>query len=393
DFYREVIETPLSLPDDIKAKLNLESRGRGRIWRIATDDGKKHARPTLGKALSAELVAQLEQPNIWWRLTAQRLLVERQDKSVDFLLQKMAKKATFAPARAHALWTLHGLGLLSKDDVLDGLKDPSPGVREQALRLAEGFAGSARILRAVLPLVNDESPRVRFQLAFFLGESDEPQYMQALAKRVVRDLNDVWMQTAVLSSCRKSAHRLLTEIIRMDTMPEGTVALLDRLAMLVGAGGDEPIADVLRAFADPRQNGERWLTVLDGLNKGLKSKGRSLATLLKRPPAGLADAAVRIHGIVEEAAKTARGGTDLRQRLAAIRVLQYAEYAVAAHVLGPLLTAQEPRDIQSAAVRTLASFNESFVGYFLLSSWSGYSPEIRREVLDAVFARKDRVVA
>jgi len=34
DFYREVIETPLSLPDDIKERLNLESRQRGRIWRV-----------------------------------------------------------------------------------------------------------------------------------------------------------------------------------------------------------------------------------------------------------------------------------------------------------------------------------------------------------------------
>ena len=29
DFYREVIETPLSLPDDIKKRLNLESRQPG----------------------------------------------------------------------------------------------------------------------------------------------------------------------------------------------------------------------------------------------------------------------------------------------------------------------------------------------------------------------------
>src|SRR3989442_12608712 len=57
DFYREVIETPLSLPDDIKKKLNLESRGRGRIWRIVPDDHKKVARPALGKAASAELAA------------------------------------------------------------------------------------------------------------------------------------------------------------------------------------------------------------------------------------------------------------------------------------------------------------------------------------------------
>src|SRR5207248_3472517 len=49
DFYREVIETPLSLPDDIKAKLNLETRGRGRIWRIVPGDHKKVARPALSK--------------------------------------------------------------------------------------------------------------------------------------------------------------------------------------------------------------------------------------------------------------------------------------------------------------------------------------------------------
>src|SRR5262249_28544074 len=34
DFYREVIETPLSLPEDIKRRVNLQSRARGRIWRI-----------------------------------------------------------------------------------------------------------------------------------------------------------------------------------------------------------------------------------------------------------------------------------------------------------------------------------------------------------------------
>ncbi|MCE9531346.1 MAG: hypothetical protein K8T89_09540 [Planctomycetes bacterium] len=46
DFYREAIETPLSLPDDIKAKLNLESRSKGRIWRIVPE-GYKH-KPFVG---------------------------------------------------------------------------------------------------------------------------------------------------------------------------------------------------------------------------------------------------------------------------------------------------------------------------------------------------------
>ena len=50
DFYREVIETPLSLPDDIKKRLNLESRGRGRIWRIVPEGFKTKAMPRMDTA-------------------------------------------------------------------------------------------------------------------------------------------------------------------------------------------------------------------------------------------------------------------------------------------------------------------------------------------------------
>src|SRR5207244_3646858 len=73
DFYREVIETPISLPDDIKKKLNLESRGRGRIWRIVAEDAPRYRKPALGKASVKELVDCLADDNQWWRLTAQRL--------------------------------------------------------------------------------------------------------------------------------------------------------------------------------------------------------------------------------------------------------------------------------------------------------------------------------
>ena len=44
DFYREAIETPLSLPAEIKKMMNLESRGRGRIWRISPGGGQTVAK-------------------------------------------------------------------------------------------------------------------------------------------------------------------------------------------------------------------------------------------------------------------------------------------------------------------------------------------------------------
>jgi putative membrane-bound dehydrogenase-like protein len=77
DFYREVIETPLSLPEDFQKTLNLESCNKGRIWRVVPDGWRPQPLPKLSKASSSELVAYLDSLNSWRRLTAQRLLVER----------------------------------------------------------------------------------------------------------------------------------------------------------------------------------------------------------------------------------------------------------------------------------------------------------------------------
>src|SRR5207248_2831562 len=126
-----------SLPDDMKRELPLQTQNRGRIWRIVPDGVGKMQKPQLGKMTSAELVPLLADANIWVRLTAQRLLVQRQDKSVAPALKELARAKKSERGRAHALWTLNGLGLLNDELVEAALKDESAGVREQALRLAE----------------------------------------------------------------------------------------------------------------------------------------------------------------------------------------------------------------------------------------------------------------
>src|SRR5439155_22945823 len=123
-------------PDDIKKRLNLETRGRGRIWRIRTDKEHKLAKPALDKETTEQLVKHLADENVWWRTTAQRLLVERHDRSAAKPLVEMAKQKESSRGRAHALWTLNLLGELKDDHILAALKDVEPGVREQALRLA-----------------------------------------------------------------------------------------------------------------------------------------------------------------------------------------------------------------------------------------------------------------
>src|SRR5262249_7432539 len=138
DMYRETIEHPWSIPDDLKALLDLESgRDRGRIYRLSPPNFKVPPPPRLGKSSTTELVAALENPNSWWRDTAHRLLYQRQDYSAVEPLRRLLNESKSPLARLHALWSLQGFGQLSDTDLSRALSDPMGGVREHGVRLSE----------------------------------------------------------------------------------------------------------------------------------------------------------------------------------------------------------------------------------------------------------------
>ena len=149
DMYREVVEHPWSIPEDIKNQLHMTSgNDRGRIWRLAPAGFKPPAPPRLGTATTAQLVAALENPNAWWRETAQRLLHQKQDKVAVEPLRKLTRESKSPLPRMHALWALHGLGGLQTADVLAAMNSEVPGLRVHGLRLAESrvaqFSGAGR---------------------------------------------------------------------------------------------------------------------------------------------------------------------------------------------------------------------------------------------------------
>jgi putative membrane-bound dehydrogenase-like protein len=403
DFYREAIETPLSLPDDIKKKMNLESRGRGRIWRIVPDTpASKKRKPALRKAPTDELVKHLADANLWWRLTAQRLLVERQDRDAVKPLETLARDAAFAPGRAHALWTLRGLGALDDTVVEHALKDRDAGVREQALRLAdERLAKSESLRRAAVALADDPSPRVRFQLAFTLGEADTPEVVAALAKVARHDVTDPWTQTAVLSSAGRSAPALLEAFARDKEITSAPSAaqlqFLTRLAALVAARNtDADLARVLGLLGDPADGaGGAWqVALLNGLGQGLQNTPRPLSRLWEEPPPALKEAVAKALPFFKRAATTARDPkSSAADRIAAARLLGAGPYPLAAPALQECLAPQNSADLQLAAVRALSVHDSAKVPDVLLSGWGGYSPTVRREVLEALFQRPARLTA
>ncbi|HVW35745.1 MAG TPA: PVC-type heme-binding CxxCH protein, partial [Pirellulales bacterium] len=211
DMYRETIEHPWSIPDDIKEQLDLESgRDRGRIYRLAPKGFKPPKFTPLGIASTEQLVKELENPNAWQRDTAHRLLFERQDQAAVEPLRRMLHESRIPLARLHALWSLEGLGALAASDLLAALADTAPGVREHAARLAESrLRQSPELLERVLALAGDSDLRVRFQTAFTLGEIDDERVVGALARIARQDAADPWVRAAVLSSSTGRAGELL----------------------------------------------------------------------------------------------------------------------------------------------------------------------------------------
>jgi putative membrane-bound dehydrogenase-like protein len=399
DFYREVIETPLSLPEDIKKRLNLESRGRGRIWRIVPEGFQRPKLPALQKASTEELVQHLADGNAWWRLTAQRLLIEKQDSSAAAHLNRLAQDAPTGLGRVHALWTLRGLGALSDSKIEKVLSDHEAGVREQALRLAEERLSKSDVLRdAVVRLADDPSPRVRFQLAFTLGEANGPEAVAALAKIARRDIEDPWTQLAVLSSCSRSAQGLLRSLAADRGFSQNAtnvqLQFLTRLASLVGASATQTeLADTLRLLENRAVPAEPWkMAVLEGLGEGMQNSTQPLTRLWTAAPAEMQNTLGRIKSyFVLAAAKAQDDKASLPDRVAAAKLLGFGPYPVVGMTLRRLISPLNPTDLQLAGIKALSLHDDSEVGQTLLGSWNSYSPSARREVLEAMFARGERL--
>jgi putative heme-binding domain-containing protein len=172
DMYRGIIQESTWVEPGSYLRKKVEQyqldklHSRGRIWRLRYDGTEPlREQPRMLDETSAQLVHHLESPNGWWRDTAQRLLVLRQDKSVVPALRDLARNTTNPLARVHALWTLEGLNALDVGLVSQTMQDPSPRLRVQAIRLGESLikAGDQAVASLVRERTQDASPDVVIQ--------------------------------------------------------------------------------------------------------------------------------------------------------------------------------------------------------------------------------------
>ena len=375
DMYRLIIEHPEWIPAAMQSRVDLRTgHDRGRIWRVVPKGTKPHPTPQLGKMSTSQLVGALDHLNGWQRDTAQRLLVEKMDKTAVNPLMTVLEKSKWPQSRLQALCTLDGLNAVDSEVIGLGLRDNHPSVRQHASRLCRGKSSLLSI-----KAINDPSPLVRRQVAFSLGNTADTKAAEALVQ-LAHDKNaDV--RLAVKSSVTPHLATMLREIFGSDKQPPQDIT--SHLLKLATSGNNhKALAQVLIELSNPKYRSVK-VKMMSGFLDALNAQGQTLTTF---------------HNQADAPLKKAIKGTDVlftyaRTRLSDPLTIPLLTRGLSHHEadrlkLIDLLNAKEPPAIQKIALTTLSKGQHPKLTAQLLKDWSSYGPGTRVGVIDTLLTRE-----
>ena len=435
DMYREVIEHPWSIPDEIKKHLDLNSGSdRGRIYRLEPDradwsrrtgsTAERSAAVPGGKSLAdmstAELVKTLEHPNGWHRDTAARLLYEKQDQSAIPLLEKLVSDSKSAVAKLHALGALDGLGALSEAVVIKAMKDKEKHLQERAVLLSEklfeqgvpsetlwkafGALFSECGQNANGKLVNEQDKRVLMQLAFTIGEIKRPMTTSPfdpsleLRKGVgphVDDFRAILLAGLLSRSGTDKAFgaaiasapvALMVPVLQSGfgscpTNNDGIVPTVPAMIRAAAASGNTDQTRWLIKYVEMMPSAAR----VAALAEGLKIAGTTIAKM---------DTENKFTAVFEQAAERMRNVKLFDDfRIEAIKLVALDTPKQAVPALLACLEKSQAEAVQSAGVTALGQFGGSEVTDALIAHWPDFARKAHTAAFAVMLARPERATA
>jgi uncharacterized protein len=218
-------------------------KDHGRIYRIVYDGAPQSAIRRLDNATPAQLVAALRDDNMFWRFTAQRLLVERGQADVvpaliGLVNDHRVDELGLNPGALHAIWTLHGFGAIPGNAsalaaARRALHHPAASLRRAALEI---LPRDARLLddifeAGLLPdrssphdvdytvgtnVLQDADPHVR--VAALLALSELPasaRGVEALVSLITvpQNARDRWLPEAVAIAGATQGHEVALRLL------------------------------------------------------------------------------------------------------------------------------------------------------------------------------------
>ena len=415
DYYREIIEHPEWMSkSEIESGKLYNGRDKGRIYRISATDAAPAdwvSHLNLNDSTDIQLVEKLSSPNIWWRRNAQRLLIDRNHETIVPALVQMAQNTQSSLGRLHALWTFEGMNKLTRDLVMQALHDPEPGIRENAIQLAElHLAEWPDLVPKLIALKEDNNAKVRYQLLCTLGSLNTSEASAARQELLFKDISDNWVQIAALSASSSQSSDMLEGVLKkFDPAVPAYASLVTRLGTMIGAGKDsKTIQSFLKRAVEPTPDSAMsWKApLLEGLAEGLKNRKsipedlRSerkllISVCLHHPDVnirrnarimleniGIADSPLT-PAVMQEAQKIAADkNMSSDKRTEAINLMALQNPKQDAEFLESLITPDASRNIQVAAIQALSKIPDTTVSIFLLKNWASLFPGVKDVALN-----------
>jgi putative membrane-bound dehydrogenase-like protein len=262
----------------------LRDKTHGRIYRLMCKNAKPAEKITLKDATPDKLVATLKSDNMFWRLHAQRLLVEsgRLAKAAS-LYQLVSRCSSDAHeldlGAVHGLWAMQGLGLVGNEKgsgedfglrlALNCLTNSkSAAVRRNAALVLPETKGLPAVQRAA---VMDSDPQVRLAALLKLSELPEDEETSIALVSLLKkseDMADRWIPDAITIAGAKHAPGFLKGSGRSkESYSLRALDILSRIAEHYARGSPtESVGSLLIALRDAE--GKQAEAILAGIAKG-----------------------------------------------------------------------------------------------------------------------------
>ncbi|MEO2046287.1 MAG: PVC-type heme-binding CxxCH protein [Pirellulales bacterium] len=409
---------------------DLRDKKHGRIYRVVygvnevNETNEECDLPSLGDATDVPSVALLKHPTMLRRLQAQWLIVEQRNAAIlPALLELVSNREVDSiglnVGAMHALWTMHGLGLLDGTDaaannaVLTALGHGSAGVRRAAIQVLPQCEESAIALHEQL-MLQDTDPQVRLAVLLRLADlPPTPDAGQQLVEIVQRpeNLADAWIPDAAICAAANNSETFLAalceaknpseQLLLMATIVANHYACGDSIDRVLALGqqlvaAEPAVAGAVigglvkgwpmdRTLASTLQVDE----VVDQLSPRLAIANRGLLLQLARRwgSSSLDERVAKVRqSLLEQFNNSSTNGTDRIVIAEQMVSLDPSNSETASSILEQI-TPQIPPKLGMALLRTFENSESSELGELLLANFGGLTPALRSTAIGVLLAR------